>query len=465
MIRLFRHYIPESMILLGLGEAALLVISVYLGVYIRFAETGLPEGDPSVEWLFAKGILFAAIVAGAMTTMGLYWRHLRVDSLWHIVLRLTGAFVVTVLILALLFYVVPDLFIGRGALAISLLLAFAGVLAARSLHYHFADMEALKARVLVVGAGRKASLLETLRRRVDWHGFKLVGYVHVRGERDAIDPGKVLQSETPLDQLVDEYQIDEIVVAIDDRRKSFPVDEILECKMKGVRVVDLMTFFERQSGKLRLDTLHPSSLIFADGFSQAVLRKNSKRVFDVGASLFLLLFAWPIMLITALAIRMESPGPVLYRQLRVGRFGIPFEVLKFRSMRADAEQDGKAQWAQKGDSRVTRIGGIIRKFRVDELPQLLNVLRGDMSFVGPRPERPEFVEQLKQEIPFYDLRHKVAPGITGWAQISYPYGASVRDAMEKLQYDLYYIKNYSLLFDFMILFQTAHAVVWGKGAR
>lgn len=465
MIRLFRHYIPESMVLLGLGEAVLLIASVYLGVYIRFSESGLPEGDPSVEWLFAKGVLFAAIVAGSMTTMGLYWRHLRVDSLWHILLRLLGAFVITILILALLFYIVPDLFIGRGALAISLIIAFAGVMAARALHYHFADLEALKARILVVGAGRKASLLETLRRRVDWHGFKLVGYMHVRGERDAVDASKVLQSETPLDQLVDEFQIDEIVVAIDDRRKSFPVDEILECKMKGVQVVDLMTFFERQSGKIRLDTLHPSSLIFADGFSQAVLHKNSKRIFDVLASLFLLLFAWPIMLVTALAIRVESPGPILYRQLRVGRFGEPFEVLKFRSMRADAEKDGKAQWAQKGDSRVTRVGGVIRKFRIDELPQLLNVLRGDMSFVGPRPERPEFVEQLKQEIPFYDLRHKVAPGITGWAQISYPYGASVRDATEKLQYDLYYIKNYSLLFDFMILFQTAHAVVWGKGAR
>lgn len=465
MIRLFRHYVPESMVVLALGEAVLLVASIYLGVYIRFSETGLPESDPSVEWLFAKGLLFAAIVAGSMTTMGLYWRHLRVDSLWHIVLRLLGAFLVTILILALLFYVVPELFIGRGALAISLIIAFAGILAARALHYHFADMEALKARILVVGAGRKASLLDTLRRRVDWHGFKLVGYVHIRGERDAVEPGKILQSETPLDQLVDEYQIDEIVVAIDDRRKSFPVDEILECKMKGVQVVDLMTFFERQSGKIRLDTLHPSSLIFADGFSQAVLRKNSKRVFDSAASLFLLLFAWPIMLATAVAIRVESPGPVLYRQVRVGRFGIPFEVLKFRSMRQDAEKDGKAQWAQKGDSRVTRVGGFIRKFRIDELPQLLNVLRGDMSFVGPRPERPEFVEQLKQEIPFYDLRHKVAPGITGWAQISYPYGASVRDAMEKLQYDLYYIKNYSLLFDFMILFQTAHAVVWGKGAR
>lgn len=465
MIRLFRHYIPESMLLLGLGEAVLLVASVYLGVYIRFSDSGLPEGDPSGEWLFAKGLLFAAIVAGSMTTMGLYWRHLRVDSLWHIVLRLIGAFAVTVLVLALLFYILPELFIGRGALSISLLIAFGGVLATRALHYHFADMEALKARVLVVGAGRKASLLETLRRRVDWHGFKLVGYVHVRGERDAVGESKVIQSETPLDQLVDEYQIDEIVVAIDDRRKSFPVDEILECKMKGVQVVDLMTFFERQSGKIRLDTLHPSSLIFADGFSQAVLRKNSKRVFDVCASLFLLLFAWPVMLVTAMAIRLESPGSVLYRQVRVGRFGQPFEVLKFRSMRADAEKDGKAQWAQKGDSRVTRVGAFIRKFRIDELPQLLNVVRGDMSFVGPRPERPEFVEQLRQEIPFYDLRHKVAPGITGWAQISYPYGASVRDAMEKLQYDLYYIKNYSLLFDFMILFQTAHAVVWGKGAR
>lgn len=455
------------MMMLGLGEAILLFAALLLGVQIRFSDMPIPRGDVHSQLLAAKGLVFAAVVLASMSTMGLYWRHLRADSMWHVLLRLAGAFLLAVLVLSLLFYVFPGLSLGRGALLLALLIAFSGVLSARLLHYHFADHDALKARVLVVGAGRKASQLESLRRRVDWHGFKLVGYVHVRGEHDAVDGGKIIHTEQPLDRLVEEYRIDEIVVAIDDRRKSFPVDEILECKMKGVQVVDLATFFERQTGKLKLEAVHPSSLIFCDGFSQAVLRKSSKRFFDIGASLLLLFFAWPLMLVTAAAIALESRfrGPILYRQVRVGRFGEPFEVLKFRSMNVDAERDGQARWADASDSRITRVGGFIRTFRIDELPQLINVLRGDMSFVGPRPERPEFVEQLRQEIPFYDLRHKVAPGITGWAQISYPYGASVRDAVEKLQYDLYYIKNYSLLFDFLILLQTAHAVVWGKGAR
>ena len=237
--------------------------------------------------------------------------------------------------------------------------------------------------------------------------------------------------------------------------------------MNGVQITDITNFLEQRTSKIRLDTMHPSTLIFADGYSHAVLASYGKRMLDISASLALLAVSWPVMLLTAMAIYLESggKGTILYRQERVGKDGIPFNVLKFRSMRMDAEKDGKAQWASKDDDRVTRIGRVIRKYRIDELPQLLNVLKGDMSFVGPRPERPLFVQELSSKIPYYGLRHKVNPGITGWAQICYPYGSSDQDALEKLQYDLYYIKNYSLWFDFLILAQTVYAVLSGRGGR
>jgi sugar transferase (PEP-CTERM system associated) len=256
------------------------------------------------------------------------------------------------------------------------------------------------------------------------------------------------------------------VVAMDDRRRGFPIPELLDCRLAGVDVTELLTFLERETGRVHIDLLNPSWMIFGQGFKRDPLRLFSSRVLDVLASLAVLVVALPAMALTFLAIRIEDgwQAPVLYRQARVGLDGQLFEVLKFRSMRQDAELNG-AQWAQDADPRVTRVGAIIRKLRIDELPQVFNVLRGHMSFVGPRPERPEFVAQLAEKIPYYVQRHCVKPGITGWAQLCYPYGSSEKDALEKLQYDLYYIKNNSLLFDLAILIQTAEVVLFGKGAR
>jgi sugar transferase (PEP-CTERM system associated) len=237
--------------------------------------------------------------------------------------------------------------------------------------------------------------------------------------------------------------------------------------MNGVTVIDLLTFFERETGRVRHDILQPSWMIFSDGFLKGSTRAVIKRMFDIGVSLGMLAVVWPFMLLTALAIKIESRfnGPILYFQQRTGENGEPFNVMKFRSMHTDAEKDGIARWAKKNDSRITRVGSFIRKTRLDELPQIFNVLRGDMSFVGPRPERPEFVEKLEEKIPYYAERHRVKPGITGWAQIRYPYGASEQDSSAKLEYDLYYVKNYSLFLDMLILLQTAEVVLWGKGAR
>jgi sugar transferase (PEP-CTERM system associated) len=254
---------------------------------------------------------------------------------------------------------------------------------------------------------------------------------------------------------------------MDDRRLSFPMEQLLECRLEGVEIIDLVSFLERETGKVRLDVLNPSWMIFSEGFRQGRIHSTLERAFDILASLILLIVASPIMLATAIAIKLtEGPrATVFYRQERVGQYGRPFELLKFRSMREDAEADGQAQWAQKNDSRVTRVGSFIRTTRIDELPQIINVLRGEMSFVGPRPERPQFVEQLNERIPYYRERHSIKPGITGWAQLCYPYGSSEQDAVEKLQYDLFYVKNHSLLFYLAILVQTVEVILWRKGAR
>jgi sugar transferase (PEP-CTERM system associated) len=257
------------------------------------------------------------------------------------------------------------------------------------------------------------------------------------------------------------------VLALDERRKGLPVHDLLDCKMSGIEIIDLLTFFERYTNKIRLDIVQPSWLFLSDGFQVSNFNRLSKRLFDIATVLLLLPIVLPVGLLASLAILIESRfrGAVLYSQTRVGENGRLFQVYKFRSMREDAEQDGVARWATKGDSRITRVGAILRKSRLDEIPQLLNILKGDMSFVGPRPERPEFVEQLAEQIPYYSERHRVKPGLSGWAQIRYPYGASIEDGLEKLQYDLYYVKNYSILLDALVLLQTAEVVLLGRGAH
>jgi len=261
-----------------------------------------------------------------------------------------------------------------------------------------------------------------------------------------------------------EREVDRIIVALDERRGKFPLEQLLFCRLKGIRIDDGVAFTEELTGKLSLENIHPSSLIFSEGFKRSSIFKSLKRALDIIVSLLSLVLFAPLIFIISLAIRMDSKGPVFYRQERVGEDEKKFNLLKFRSMNVDAEENGPV-WAKVDDERVTRVGQIIRKLRFDEIPQMFNVLKGEMSFIGPRPERPFFVDSLKNEIPFYSERHVVRPGITGWAQISYQYGASKEDALEKLKYDLYYIKHMSLILDLMILYETIKIVFWGKGAR
>jgi len=464
MIRVFRHYIPKSLLIIGASEAALFVAATYLGV--SYALDGFnPTSKLLVGPVWTKAALYAFVMMHCLAAMGLYQRGLR-DELRGILLRAALGMLVGLFLMMAVLVLFPALAIGSEAFTLTFAVSVAGVLLFRTLVYLVAGNTLFRRRVLVVGAGPMASQVESLRRKVDRQDMVLVGYVPIAGQPLAVEEAKLVSTNGTLLDLATAHRVNEIVVAIDERRSQFPLEQILDCKMSGLKVLDLMTFFEQQTGKIKLDALSPSSMIFADGFIQAVLKGTVHRLFDVGVSLALLAAAWPAMLLAAAAIWLESGGrgPILYRQVRVGRDGRTFEVLKFRSMRPDAERGG-ARWAAADDARVTRVGAFIRKTRIDELPQLLNVLKGQMSFVGPRPERPEFVAELARTIPYYNLRHRVNPGITGWAQICYPYGSSSEDAKEKLQFDLYYIKNYSLFLDLTILIQTAQVILWGKGAR
>jgi len=466
LVRLFKQYIPVSLVYLALVELVLLFFCFYGGVVFHSAI----ESDfsvTSIAPLYPKAITFALVHFLSIGSMGLYQRRFRL-GIAGILLRLSAAFCMGAIAMSFIYYALPTQSVERLTQAASFVVAFSTITLVRVLFMKTVDQNLLKRRVLVLGAGEYAGQIQNnLRRTTDQRGFLVVGYVHVRGEHDVVNEALILRPEQPLVTICSQLQIDEIVVAVGDRRrKSFPVHELLDCKLSGVDVIDLTQFFEREVGKIKLDIVNPSWLIFSEGFSQGEYQAFFKRAFDVLMSLLLLAVTWPAMVLVAIAIFVESGfrGPILFKQVRVGQHWQLFHVLKFRSMRVDAEKDG-AQWAQKNDNRVTRVGSFIRKVRLDELPQIFNVLMGDMSFVGPRPERPEFVTELSNQIPYYAERHRVKPGITGWAQVCYPYGASEKDALEKLQFDLYYIKNYTLFLDLVIILQTAHEVTWGKGAR
>jgi len=464
MIRLFRHYVPRLLLILAAVEAVIFFSSIYLGKSLRVLSYGMAQ--PELGDVFPMALIFMLVMFGIMTSMGLYERNFW-EGKGDMYMRVGVSFFIGLFVMSLIYYIFPRLYLGRGEFGLAFLIAFVGVLLARYVFLHISDHDIMKRRVLVLGTDSQAAQLEDSFGKHGTSDIKIVGYVHTNNTPEQVEPDKILTIKTTLRDLVEQYRIDEILMDSDYTREDIPIEDILECKVNGVQVTDLLTFFERETGKIKLDALHPSRLIFIDGFHQAVLKTTNKRLFDIIAALLLLSLTWPIMLLTALAIWIESKGKgsVFYLQERVGRDEHVFKVIKFRSMRTDAERDGVARWAQANDNRITRVGSIIRKTRIDELPQLFNVLLGHMSFVGPRPERPQFVNQLSQTIPFYTMRHRVNPGITGWAQICYPYGASEDDAREKLQYDLYYIKNYSLFLDLMVLLQTAHVILWGKGAR
>jgi len=463
MLRFFRHYIPVTLFLLGLAETLILLVSIHLGTMLSVALPLLsdnPGGNGAPLWV--KAMAYSVAMLCGLVAMGFYQREQR-DAPVATLLRLLFGFGIGLVVMGLVSLVFPGLMVKPFVFGVALASSFLGIATCRLVCFATTDAR-FSRRVLVLGVGERALQIENLRRASDRVGITLIGYVDIGVGPQMVNSAAVIRPTGSLLELARRFAADEIVIAIDDRRKGLPVNEILDCKMEGIRILEEGTFLERQLGKIRLDALHPSQVIFSDGFTQAVLKKTEKRILDVAIASLLLLLSLPLFVLAALAIYLESGGPILYRQQRVGLRGKNFDIFKFRSMRVDAERNGPV-WAEQGDSRTTRVGRVIRRFRVDELPQLLNVLKGDMSFVGPRPERPEFVADLARAIPYYELRHHVKPGITGWAQISYPYGASIKDAREKLQYDLYYLKNYSIFLDINILLQTAQVILLGKGVR
>lgn len=462
MIRIFRHYISGIYLFLFLAEMSVFSASFFLGGLLQgysWYQEFVVTDDIGVA-----SLIFCLVMLVSSTGMGLYQRAHDIGDM-AMALRILASFLLGAAIMSLPFYFFPRLFPARGLFAYALAVALAGILACRFVFLRLVDNRALRRRILVLGAGYRGNMIREFEKRGTPMGFQVIGYVRMGDEPVRVEAERIVDVRSSLFDFVNREDIDEIVVAPDDRRGGIAVDEILDCKMAGYEVVDLLAFFEREAGLLRVDSLHPSWLVFSDGFRLSGVQQVFKRWFDVAASLALLAATWPVMLATALAILAESGwgAPVLYRQVRVGLNGRLFKVIKFRSMRTDAERDGKPQWARANDDRITRVGAFIRKVRIDELPQIFNVLKGEMSFVGPRPERPEFVEKFAETIPYYSERHRVKPGITGWAQLCYQYGASYQDTIEKLQYDLYYVKNYSIFLDFLIMLQTVEVVLWGRG--
>jgi sugar transferase (PEP-CTERM system associated) len=466
-IRLLGHYFYTPYLLMSACEAVIIVAAAYLGHFLRYWEL------PGREFLL-PALAFSGTIIVAMVAMGVYESRIREGFAAMMLRTAVAIFLLGSLATAVLSYAFQTLIMSRGELLISAVLAFTLVGLWRWMAFVTIDEDALKKRVIVLGVGNRAlKIASRMRRKADRRGFKLVGYVPAYPDEEnlvAAYDGAVFRHNMTLLDFCREYQIDEIVVATDERRRSsdpgtgVPLDDLIQCRIADIDICDIQHFIEREAQKVDVDLLRPGWLAFADGFVMRVRYRALKRIFDIVASVILLLITWPIMLMIAIAIRFESKGSVLYLQERVGRDGRVFRLMKFRSMYV-TESDDSAQWTRQNDPRVTRVGSFIRKSRLDELPQLFNVLGGSMSFVGPRPERPMFVAQLSEKLPFYDQRHRVKPGITGWAQLCYPYGASVADAKEKLQYDLYYLKNNSLFLDLIILVKTVEVVLIGEGAR
>jgi sugar transferase (PEP-CTERM system associated) len=346
-------------------------------------------------------------------------------------------------------------------------IAACGILAVRAVLFKSSESRLLESRILFLGSGQLArECADLATNNGGYHKYDVVGFVPMPEEKAVVPASSILPIGKSLVSIARECGASEIVVAVQNRRGgSFPIRELLDCKLNGIKVVDSATFFEREACQIRVDSLQPSWFVFGTGFDQGFLRSLVKRAFDLFASMLIFIVTLPVTAVTALLIYLEDGAPIFYRQERVGEDGYTFMVLKFRSMRKDAEKDGAPKWASTGDPRTTRVGRVIRKLRIDEIPQILNVLKGEMSFVGPRPERPFFVEQLCEQVPYYNMRHSIKPGITGLAQVRYQYGASVEDAVHKLQYDLYYVKNNSLFLDLLILLDTLQVVLLSKGSR
>ena len=466
MLRISNHYVSKIVFVLLFVELLVLLGAAYAGTAVRYLDPAAVVKVRDLDHFFTSALAFAAAILFSMSAMGMYQLNFSEGLRNPFFTKLMPSFLLGFIILTFVFYIAPDLYFGRGVLLAIFVLAGVGILIARVIFFKTSELQFLQSRIMFLGGGPLAKECSDLAvGRDSYHRYEIAGFLVNPAEELCVDPNKLLKVRDgdSLASLANQYNVEEIVVSVQNRRGGFPIKELLDCKLQGVKVTDAATFFERETCQIRVDSLQPSWLVFGGGFDQSFARTFMKRSFDLICSTIILIATFPIMLGAALLVYLEDRGPVFYSQERVGLDGKSFRVHKFRSMGADAEKGGKPQWAAQNDPRVTRIGNIMRKTRIDELPQILNVFKGQMSFVGPRPERPYFVEQLIEVVPYYNVRHSIKPGITGWAQVRYGYGASAEDALQKLQYDLYYVKNNSLFLDVLVLIDTLKVVLFRSG--
>lgn len=462
VFRVFKHYVPHAVVLLALLDFLLLMTAAELAWVVRARQIDMFV-DPLTTRLLPL-LTFAVAVQTAMIAVGVYG----IDALLSLrfaAARLLVAISLGVIFMSIMFFALPGITLWRSNSLYAMVFAYVLMVMVRALFGKLLGSDGFKRRLLVLGAGPRAARIRSLAAEKGV-GFIVVGHVAMN-DCEPVIPTAI--NRVHIDNLAEHATLlnaSEVVLALEERRNAMPINDLIRVKTTGVHVNELTSFLERETGRVDLDTVNPSWLIFSDGFSSGRrLSSFAKRIFDILASLALLVVAAPLILIGAIIVKLESKGPAFFRQTRVGLYGEAFELIKLRSMRQDAEVNGEAVWAQKDDPRITRVGKFIRMTRIDELPQVWSVLKGDMSFVGPRPERPQFVEDLETKLNYYAERHMVKPGITGWAQINYPYGASLEDARHKLEYDLYYAKNYTPFLDVLILLQTFRVVLWPEGAR
>ena len=465
MLKIFNRYYSIKDIFFFFFESLLIFSSVILATYIRYKIHSF--------WLPPYYIIGLKIfLVTAVCQLSLYYNDMYntkiIRTKQETIIRALQALGVAAIILSIIYYAVPDLIIGRSIFLISILFLAVITILWRLFYSWTISINAFDERILIIGTGEAAKDIAKRILNKEKVGYEIVGFIaednSLKIGTSLVNP-KVIGTYEHICDIVEKENIGKIIVALSERRGSLPLNTLLRCRLNGIKVEDDAAFYEGINGKIRLDSLKPSWLIFSDGFKKSWVSVAIKRLSDISTAGLGLIVMSPIMFLTAILIKLDSKGYVFFKQERVGMDGEGFALLKFRSMREDAETKSGPVWAKKDDDRITRLGRFIRKTRIDELTQLINVLKGDMSLVGPRPERPFFVAQLKEKIPFYSLRESVRPGVTGWAEICYPYGASVEDAFEKLQYDLYYIKNMSFLLDLTIIFETLRVVLLGKGSR
>ncbi len=461
MFKLFKHYIPYAVLLLAMLDFVLLFAAGEFGWMWRAHQIGMEVDDWTTRLLplftFALSVQISLIAVGVYSAESL-------SSLRLALPRLLVGVALGIILLAIFAFILPGSTLWRSVSLYAMGIAYAVLFGVRALLGSALGGLAFKRRLVIMGAGQRALRITKLADDKG-AGFVIVGHIDMNDCEKVIPTAINRYNIESLTDFVEKLNASEVIVALEERRNALPLADLVRLRTTGVHVNEVSTFIERETGRIDLRSVNPSWLIYSDGFSSGRrISSWAKRVFDIAASLALLIIALPLIILGAIAVKLDSKGPAFFRQTRVGLYGANFDLIKLRSMRTDAEANG-AVWAQKDDPRVTKIGKFIRLTRIDELPQIWSVLRGDMSFVGPRPERPEFVTGLEEKLTYYAERHMVKPGITGWAQINYPYGASLQDARAKLEYDLYYAKNYTPFLDILILLQTLRVVLWADGAR